>query len=142
MNDKIFNDWIDEMYQMEKGAPILRPNEELRFGDARITRKEAKHIIEQRKDEGKSPASIKKLFAYIPEAVMDPDLELPNPNPRHKRSTLRIKILAKGEGIIAVVSKEKDGCKDIITAFTRDPRGIKRLNQKLQESASGETPRP
>ena len=140
---KFIEDCVDEMYLMDKGVPILKPKTVLRFCDVRLTRKQTKHIIEQRKEEGKSAGKIKEILTRLPEVVAHYDFEIPNSNQRHPGSIMRIKIFGQaGDGLVVVLDKKIENYRDIITAFIRDPQGMNRLKKKLQESASGETPRP
>ncbi len=139
---KIFGECVDEFFPLEKGVKISDPRKAFLFCDARITRKQIKHIVEQRKSDGKSPGEIKTLFCHMLGAIEDFDFELPNRNPRHIGSIMRIKIFRQGDGVIIVMGKMKGGLHDLLTVFIRNSKGIKTLVKKgLQKSASGETPR-
>ena len=141
---EILGSYVDEMYSLARGEFILDPEKTIYWHDGRITRRHAKHMIEQRKEERKSPKEIKELLMLSLEAIVNPDFEVPNTNERHPGSIMRVKIFEQGgDGVVVVMDKEVENYRDVITVFSRDPKGIRALKKKKpQESASGETPRP
>jgi hypothetical protein len=130
-----FRTCVWEMYHMEKGAFIFDPDKEIaRFGGCHITRRQVKHIIEQRKDEGKSAEEIVELLCLIPQATVNYNFEIPNRNLKYPGSVLRALVFpGKTSGIIVVLDKPMDGVRDVITALQK---------KKLDTSAAGETPNP
>jgi hypothetical protein len=59
---EILHAYVDEMYLLEKDALIVDPERGVKIGDDVLTRKQVKHIIEQRKAEGKSAKEIKEII--------------------------------------------------------------------------------
>ena len=51
---KIIRTYVDEIYPLETNVSFPEPEKSLDFGDAYLTRKRIRHIIEERKKEGKS----------------------------------------------------------------------------------------
>jgi len=140
---KILHAYTDEMYLLEKGAFVVDFEKAIVFEDGRLTRKQVKHIIEQRKAERRSSDAIKRLLYRALETLREPDFVLPNTNQRHPGSIMWVKFFEKEKmGVVVVMDAESQKRRDVITAFFRDAQGIRRLHKKkLQESASGETPR-
>jgi hypothetical protein len=143
------NACVDEMYGINKGMPILRPNEDVfRVGNVRATRKQIKHVIEQRKADGKSVEEIKKILSYLPAAIADFDFEIPNGNPKYPGSVMRIKVFKGwGYGLAIVLDREmyRETCgkRDLITAYPHQPIfAYSLLLKKLNTSAAGKTPHP
>jgi hypothetical protein len=129
------------MYPMEKGVLISDPNRGVRIGDSLITRKQIKHIVEQRKAEGKSIEEIKEIILDIPAAIMDFDFEVPNRNERYPGSLIRYKVFSGLErGIAVVVDKKVRRMRTVITAYLCSPAKIYKIKKKLDTSAAGETP--
>lgn len=125
---KILRAYVDIAYSF----PLLC------FGDAWFPQERILHIIKRRKADGRTADEVKQLFDQIPDTAAYFDFELPNRNQKdYPGSVMRIR-----DGFVVVVNKP-DGLKgEIITAFIRNPAGIKALKKKkFQESASGETPR-
>lgn len=139
------NACVDEMFPMDKGIIIEYPNEEVfRIGDVRTTRKQIKHVIEQRKTDGKSIDEVKKIFAYLPIAIADSDFEILNPNQTYSESVMRVKMF-KGwrHGIAIVLDKEINDWRDFITAYPQRPiSAYFLLLKKLNTSTAGKTPHP
>jgi hypothetical protein len=139
---KILHAYVDEMYFLEKGVFVPDFEKIISFADGRFSRRQIKHIIEQRKAEGKSINNLKHLMDCALEALREPDFVLLNTNQSHPGSIMRVKFFEMEKtGVVVVMDAEIKKCRDVITAFSRDIKGIKRLHKKLQESASGETPR-
>jgi hypothetical protein len=67
--EKVLDACVDEMYPMEKGVFIDRPEEiVLQCGDGYLTRRQIKHIVENRKAERGSARDIKQyrvVYAYF-----------------------------------------------------------------------------
>src|SRR5581483_9977148 len=80
------------MFNLEKGVPIAEPEQGIRIGDGFLTRKQVKHIVEQRKAEGKSLAEIKDLIDHIPATILECDFELSNRNLKYIGSIMRCKV--------------------------------------------------
>ncbi|MDE2019526.1 MAG: hypothetical protein KGJ13_04215 [Patescibacteria group bacterium] len=129
---------------MSEKFPIAALDEAIYFGDGYLPRKQLKHIVERRKIAGKSSDYLKFLFGCVLATVTNCDFESPNRNSRHKGSILRVKTFGAGQKSTVVVmdKKEPNGLRKILTAFDKSPQGIRSLKKKLQESTSGETPRP
>ncbi len=125
---KIFHAYIDIAYSFP----------ELCFGDAWFPQERILHVIKRRKEDGRTVEEVKQLFDQIPNAVVNFDFEIPNKNQKdYSGSVMRVRA-----DVVVVVNKKIGPAREIITAFSRSPRGIKSLKKKkLQESASGETPR-
>lgn len=131
------------MYSLKKGIHIEYPDEVLsRFGDVCLKRKQAKHIIEQRKAEGKSIEEIQKIFDRVPEVITSFDFEMLNPNQKYPGSILRVKFFrGRREGIVVVVGQEMEGLRSVITAHQcRLIYAYLLLLKKLNTSAAGKTP--
>ena len=141
---KTLHAWVDEMYALEVGYLILRSEETIYVADSSINRRQAKHIVEQRRADGKSAEEIKQLLDYALETVVNFNFEIPNTNLNRPGSIMRIKLLEGQEkGIVVVMDKKTENKREIITAFERNPHGIQRLiKKKPQESTPGETPHP
>lgn len=139
---KILHAHTEEMYIMERGVFIARPEEKIRFGDAILSRKQTKHIVEHRKSEGKTIADIKEVFDHLPQTVIDPDFEVPNLNPKYPESVVRVKVFAEWErSVVVVLDKKNNGTRDVITAYVCSPKHAYLLKKKrLYTSAAGETP--
>ena len=139
---KFLHDAVDEMYCTRKGVFIQRSEERIEFGDACLSRKQTKHIIERRKNEGKSAIEIKDILDHVPRAVIDPDFEVPNTNPKYPGSVIRAKVFEGWErGVLVVLDKSSGGKRDIITAYLCNPKNAYLLKKKrLGTSAAGETP--
>ena len=141
MNFEIFHSYVDEMYSMEKGVLIKNPYACTRIGDALLTRKQIKHIIEQRKTEGKSAEEIKEIIDHIPAAIMEFDFEILNSNPRYSGSSIRYKVFHESEqGIAVVLDKQAKDGRAVITSYLCSPAKIFKIQKKLHTSAAGETP--
>jgi len=141
MNFKNFHSYVEEMYAMEKGVLIINPDKGVRIGDSILTRKQLKHIVEQRKAEGKLADEIKEIIDYIPAAITEFDFEIPNPNPRYPESTIRYKVFQGWErGIAVVIDKKAKRGRDVITSYLCSPAKIFKIQKKLNASAAGETP--
>ncbi len=125
---KIFHAYIDVAYWFP----------EIHFSDTRLSQERMLHIIKRRREEGRTVDGIKRLFDVIPSAVDHPEFEIQNKNQRdYPDSVMRVR-----GNVIVVVNKQVDSTGEIITAFTRSASGVRSLKKKkLQESASGETPR-
>ncbi len=139
---KLF-DWIDEMYPMEKGVLIVNPDEKFEFSDVRFSRRGTKHVIEQRKADGKSAPEIKEVLKDALLAITRFDFSISNPNQRHLGSILRMRMLDEDHGIVVVLDKEVGGRRDIITIHPCRPEYINILllkNKKLHTAATGEAP--
>src|ERR1700733_382571 len=135
--------YVDEMYRMEQGVLIIQPNKDVRISDALLTRKQIKHIVEQRKAEGKLIEEIKEIIEHIPAVVTAPDLELPNKNPKYPASVMRFKIFEEWErGLVVVMDRKKGATRKVITAHLYSRTRIRSLQEKLNASAAGETPSP
>lgn len=131
----------DEMYGLKKGVPISCPDAALSIGDCTFTRRQIKHIIEQRKAEHKSLDEVKKILDMIPEAILDCDFEIPNWNQTHKGSIVRAKTFQGDRGIIVVLNEELYGSRGVITAHLCSPKHISLIKKKwLHASAAGKTP--
>lgn len=138
---KILQGYIDEMYPMEKGEPIYNMEQSFRIHDGRLSRRHIKHIVEQRKSEGKSTAEIKEMFDYIPSVVADFDFEIPNHNKKYPESILRFKVFQEFErGVVVVMDKKECNKRDIITVYFCSPKKIYLKKKKLNATAAGETP--
>ncbi len=121
--------YVDELFSSKKGSTITNPNESFTFGDGKITRKQMKHIIEQRKLEGKTPEEIKIIFSKIPEVIENPLLEYPNTSSNYPGSIVRIQKFDDLGGGVAVIL-DKGEIKDVITAFTKRESEVNRLKNK------------
>jgi hypothetical protein len=55
----ILHAWVDEMYPMADRAPISDLETAVYLGSAYLNRKQVKHIIERRKESGKSIEELK-----------------------------------------------------------------------------------
>lgn len=140
---KILHAWVDEMYPLEKGCFISNTEKTVLMGDSSINRKQVKHIIKQRKADGRSLEEIKIVFEGLLGAVGDYNFEIQNTNQDHPGSVMRIRFFKERKGGIVVVMDRKIGNRrEIITAFERNVSAIERLRKKLQESTPGETPHP
>ncbi|MGD1003788.1 MAG: hypothetical protein ABR884_04460 [Minisyncoccia bacterium] len=138
-------DCVREMYPLSKGERIVHPDKVIfRSKDIRTTRKQIKHVIEQRKAEGKSADEIRRIISYIPKTIIDFDFEIVNSNQKYAGSMLRVKVFKKwGCGMVAAIDKEVDGRKDLITAYPyRYISAYFLLLKKLHTSAAGKTPHP
>lgn len=133
---------VDEMYGMEKGAFIARPDEAIPIGDGMLTRRQIKHIIEQRKAERKSAEEIKTVLALIPEAIVNPDFEVMNWNRAYRESIVRAKIFYETDrGVIVVMDRELRGKRNVITGYLCSPKRVSRIeNKMLHTTAAGKTP--
>ena len=140
---KFVDTCVDEMYPMEKGVAIFDFQASFHIYDGRLSRRQIKHIIEQRKSEGKPKIEIKNLFYDIPETIMHADFEMPNTNLRYPGSIMRLKAFnTSRDGVIVILDKKTNQARDIITAFSRSSERISTMKKKLDASAAGETPRP
>jgi len=141
---KILRACVDEMYPMEKGMFVVNSNEIIQFLDVRFSRRVVKHIVEQRKADGKSIPEIKNMFDDVLLAIARFDFEMPNPNQRYPGSILRIKVLDERRGIVLVMDEQSRGGRDVVTAHPYRPVYIARLlkKKKLHTAAAGETPGP
>lgn len=140
---KIFHAYVDEMYPLEKGIFIIDPDKDFRIGDGMLTRKQIKHIVEQRKAEGKSADEIKEIIDHIPSVIFAADFELSNRNPKYPGSVMRFKYFQEWEKGLAVVMDQKKGAvRKVITAHLYSSKKILLLRKKLNTSAAGETPNP
>jgi len=138
---KILHKWVDEMYPMEIGTYISELEKRVAMGDGYLDRKQVKHVIEQRKEEGKTIEELKFLFDEVVRTMGRYDFETPNTNPRYPGSVMRIALLGEyGDGTVVVMDEKRGNVRKIITAFRRDAPGIKALKKKLQKSTPGETP--
>jgi len=109
MKTKLFHLYVDEMYPMKKGELIADPDRGFRVGDGLLTRKRIKHIVEQRKAEGKSADEIKEIIDHIPDVIAAPDLELPNRNQKYPDGIMRFKAFQEWERAVVVVMDRKKG---------------------------------
>lgn len=133
------------MYGLSKGERITRPDEIIFWsGNICATRKHIKHIVEQRKAEGKSLEDIQHIIRHIPKTIVNFDFEIANPNQKYNGSVLRVKVFKKwGYGIVAAIDEEVDGRRDLITAYScRSIYAYFLLLKKLHTSAAGKTPHP
>ena len=144
MNDReILHACVEEMYAIEKGMLIPRPEDiVLKYADSCLNRKQIKHIIEQRKAEGKSPEEIKQILDRVPSVIDHFDFEMLNPNQKYPGSILRVKVFKGAEqGIVAVMDAEINGQRDIITIYSCRPMFAYFLQlKKLHATAAGKTP--
>jgi hypothetical protein len=139
------NACVNEMYDTDKGMPILRPDEEIFcVRNVRATRKQVKHIIEQRKADGKSIEEIKMIIGYLPILITNPDFEIFNPNQTHPGSVMRVKMFKMWQyGVVVVLDREMNDLRDLITAYPQRPISVYfLLLKKLNTSAAGKTPHP
>lgn len=142
---KILEACVDEMCALEKGILIARPDEIiLQCGDGYMTRRQLKHIVEQRKAELLSPEEIKRLLDLAQQVITGFDFETYNKNPRYSGSIMRIKVFKNQERSIAVVMDQKtQGGRAVITAYTyKLVYAYFRLLEKLNASTAGKTPTP
>lgn len=137
----LFHSAVDEMYPMDKGALIIDPNKGMRIGDGEITRKQMKHIVEQRKAEGRSLQEITGIVDYIPCVIIDFDFEIRNHNGKYPGSVIRYKVFQEWEqGIAVVMDEQSKNTRKVITAYLCSPAKIYKIREKLNASAAGETP--
>ena len=138
-------DCVREMYSLGNGEHIVHPDKVIfQLKDIQITRKQIKHVIEQRKAEGKSADEIRCIISYIPKTIIDFDFEIINQNQKYAGSILRVKVFKKwGCGMVVAIDKEVDGRRDLITAYPyRSISAYFLLLKKLHTSAAGKTPHP
>ncbi len=133
---------VDEMYNMEKGAFIARPDEALHVGDGLLTRRQIKHIIEQRKAERKSAEDVKQILAWVPEVITAFDFEMTNWNQSYQGSIVRAKIFHEHDrGLVVVMDKKEYDKRGVITAHEYSPKHLHLLQKKkLDTTAAGKTP--
>ncbi len=112
---RILHAYVDIFYDQE---PIV-------IGEVAFPPRRIVHVVRRRRDDGKKPEEIKWLLDQIPLTVASADFEVVNKNQRrYPSSTLRIR------GSVVVVIKKIDGRRGIVTAFTRNQRGIGLLGVK------------
>jgi hypothetical protein len=141
--ENILNACVDEMYHLEKGIFIARPDEVIvRCGDGHITRRQVKHVIEQRKADGATPEEVKLILHHVPAVIIKPDFQVPNLNPRYPDSIIRVKVFKSWErGVITVLDREADNGRGLITAYSCRPTYAYFFQlKKLNASAAGKTP--
>jgi hypothetical protein len=140
---KILDDCVDEMYSMENGVFIAHPDEIiLECGDAYMTRKNIKHIVEHRKGARQSIEEIKEMLGRLSEVILESDFETLNTNSKHPDSILRVKVFKSWERAVAIVmSAPTEDRRLIITAYPyRLMFAYFLLLKKLNASAAGKTP--
>jgi hypothetical protein len=133
--------YVDEMYPMERGVFIADPQKTLLIGDCRISRRQIKYVVEQRKAEHKSLKEVIEIINLIPETISTSDFEGPNYSPKYPRSIIRAKVFSEWEqGMVVVLDQERAGARDLITAHLYSPDNMDALRKKLDTSAAGKTP--
>lgn len=136
---------VDEMYGLDKGDHITDPDEVVfQLKNVYVTRKQIKHVIEQRKAEGRSLEEVREVVGNIPKTISNFDFEMVNSNQKYAGSVLQIKVFNKWErGMVVVLDKEMYGRKSLITAYPyRLVSSYFLLLKKLHTSAAGKTPHP
>src|ERR1700733_6087684 len=118
---KVLHAYVEEMYPMEKGVFIAEPGYVLRVGDCRISRRQIKHIVEQRKAEHKSLEEVAEIVCLIPEVIFGFDFEMPNYSQKYPESIIRAKIFAEREQGVVIVMDKKQAMRDLITAHLYSP---------------------
>jgi hypothetical protein len=132
---------VGEFYLLEKGAIIQDPNADIRIGDCRITRRQIKHVVEQRKAENKSLEEVAQVINLIPEVILKPDFEAQNYSQKYPGSVIRAKTFTTLDQAMVVVLDEKHKkFRDLITAHLYSPDKMDLLKKKLNITAAGKTP--
>jgi hypothetical protein len=142
--ESILSACVDEMYHLEKGIFIHRPDEIIaRCGDGHITRRQVKHVIEQRKADGATPEEVKLILHHVPQTIIKPDFQVSNSNLRYPDSVIRVKVFRSWKhGLMVVLDKETDSGRGLITTYPCHAVDAYFFQlKKLNTSAAGETPR-
>jgi hypothetical protein len=122
-----------EFYWLERGAPISDPRTGFLFQNIILRRQSIKHVVEQRKAEGKSIEEIKQLFFGTLETIKNFDFEILNTNQAdYPGSVMRVKTFEEWKrGVIVVLSDQNDISKRIfITSFPCREKRISLLQKK------------
>jgi hypothetical protein len=119
-------DCVREFYLLEKGAVILNPQYGVIIGNAFFSRKSIKHIVERRKDEGKSVEDILMIFEGIPRVIEYPEFIIKNDSLNYPNSIAQgIFFEELNRGIVVILSDFIQEKRHLITAYTKKSRDYK-----------------
>ena len=123
--------YVDEFFALEKGAIIKNPEESFEFHDARLTRRQIKHIVESRIKEGRAAPEIKDTLLRALETIKSPTLEFSNPSQDYPGSIVRAKLFIDiNKSVIVVLDKKGGHTRDVITIFSKKSKEYRRLEKK------------
>jgi hypothetical protein len=119
-------DCVLVFYVLEKGFVIPDPYVGFILGQVFISRKSIKHIVERRKDEGKSLEEILKIFERIPRVIERPEFITKNDSLNYPKSiTQGLFFEELNRGIVVILSDFIQEKRHLITAYTKKSRDYK-----------------
>ncbi|MEK7092616.1 MAG: hypothetical protein AAB907_03250, partial [Patescibacteria group bacterium] len=126
--------WVKEFFNTKPKEIIANPDKEFVFGDARFTRQQAKHIVEQRIAEGKTAEEVNAIMERVPEVVRTPAFEYPNTSLKYPNSFRRAKFYPElNRGVVVILDNKTGEIHDVITAFTNRIEEFNRLQRKYKK---------
>ncbi len=126
--------WVKEFFGIEPKVEISEPTITLIFGDARLTRQQTKHIVEQRMAQGKTIEEINSIFERLPEVVKNSTLEYPNTSLKYPNSFRRARFYPElNKGVVVILDNKTGEIHDVITAFTNRIEEFMRLQRKYKK---------
>jgi hypothetical protein len=122
---KIF-DYVREFYLLEKGFIIPDLYSGIIVGHVFISRKSIKHIVERRKDEGKSLEDISVIFERIPKVIRCPEFIVKNDSSNYPNSIAQGVFFGElNRGIVVILSDFIQEKRHLVTVYTKKSRDYK-----------------
>jgi hypothetical protein len=83
---------VDEYFVMQKRTPISRHIQIISLdGDAKISRRSIKYIVDSRRDDGYWIERMRRMFKRILVAMRRPDVDFPNPTQKYPDSRIALR---------------------------------------------------
>lgn len=119
-------DYVKEFYLLEKGFIISDPYSGITIGNVFLSRKSIKHIVERRKDEGKSVEDILMIFERIPKVIEYPEFTINNDSLNYQNSIAQGVFFEElNRGIVIILSNFTQEKRHLITTYTKKSRDYK-----------------